>query len=663
MNQALLKLVFDEEIMDVTLKMGGFKAFSPYGFQGIFYQSFWEHLREDVNKLVRTLMNGMAGPVTLNKTHIVLVPKVHHPESVSQFRPISLCNYSYKVLSKVLANRLKSVLPQLISPSQNAFVAGQKIHGHIGIAYEIFHFLKGWKAKNKYELGIKLDMQKAYDHVESDFLDAIMEMMVDRKLLDSVMMGVSGPIISHMFFTNDTLIFLCADGKNCQHLVDLLAKYCDASGQKMNLQKSNVYFGANTHARVAAELAHVLGIPVVNNPRTYLGVPTICGLSKKQGLAYVKGRIMGKLQGWKQSLLSQVGKEVLIKAVVQAIPAYPMSIFKFPAIVYQELDALVAGFWWGSLGPVRKTHWVFMDVLGLPKDMGGLRFRNFSEFNDALLAKQGYFQLAGGSSSYTGYPTGDVSSRDRLVWKASKTGIVGFNPDHLLEGSTADKGAGSLTTGLIEMAFNRGRVPVNLARLLLELSTAVGSYWEAVRLLGTGKAYRSVRQDQVHRWLAHPSPFTKINVDASWSKVSKMGYVGVVVGNEEGRFVAAARYSLLAPNVTVAEVMALLRGYELGTSLDIRLVVFKSDSLESISCLSGSLDNGSWEAFPTLTRFKLLGEAFQHCRWAWVLRSANLAAHFLASVGFMEMCDCVWVDMPPSSLVHVLNKDGLPCPH
>lgn len=87
-------------------------------------------------------------------------------ESVLHFQPISLCNYSSKVLSKVLVNRLKIFLPLLISRSHNAFVAGRQIQDNIGIAYEVFHFLKWRKTKNKFELGIKLDMQKAYDRVE-----------------------------------------------------------------------------------------------------------------------------------------------------------------------------------------------------------------------------------------------------------------------------------------------------------------------------------------------------------------------------------------------------------------------------------------------------------------------------------------------------------------
>lgn len=96
----------------------------------------------------------------------MLIRKVPNPESVSQYRPISLCNYLYKILSKVLTNHLRPLLSELISPTQNAFVAGRQIHDNIGIAHELFHFLKTRRTKGKFELGIKLDMHKVYDRVE-----------------------------------------------------------------------------------------------------------------------------------------------------------------------------------------------------------------------------------------------------------------------------------------------------------------------------------------------------------------------------------------------------------------------------------------------------------------------------------------------------------------
>ncbi|KAM1594766.1 hypothetical protein PS2_001104 [Malus domestica] len=95
----------------------------------------------------------------------------------------------------------------------------------------------------------------------------------------------------------------------------------------------------------------------VSNPGDYLGMPAIWGRSKRQSLAYVNGRVLGKIQGWKQSAVSLAGNEVLIKAVIQAIPTYPMNLFKFPAAVYKDLDSLSAGFWWGDTGGKKRIHW------------------------------------------------------------------------------------------------------------------------------------------------------------------------------------------------------------------------------------------------------------------------------------------------------------------
>lgn len=94
----------------------------------------------------------------------------------------------------------------------------------------------------------------------------------------------------------------------------------------------------------------------MGDPGTYLGLPAIWGRFKWQGLAYVKGRILEKIQGWKQSTLSQASKEVTIKAVVQAIPSYPINIFKFPAAVCKDLDSLIAGFWWGQSNGENHIH-------------------------------------------------------------------------------------------------------------------------------------------------------------------------------------------------------------------------------------------------------------------------------------------------------------------
>lgn len=98
-------------------------------------------------------------------TNIVLISKVYGHESVSQFWPISLRNFSYKILSKILANRLNPVLPCIITPSQNAFVFDRQIQDNILVVHEVFHYLKLQKSTKIFEMAMKLNMNKAYDRV------------------------------------------------------------------------------------------------------------------------------------------------------------------------------------------------------------------------------------------------------------------------------------------------------------------------------------------------------------------------------------------------------------------------------------------------------------------------------------------------------------------
>jgi hypothetical protein len=113
----------------------------------------------------------------LNMTHVALIPKVKQPTSVTEFRPISLCNVIYKLIFKVLANRLKIFLPHIIAPTQSAFIPGRLISDNVLAAYETLHTMHtGMKGKNGF-MAMKLDISKAYDRVEWGFLEAVMKRM------------------------------------------------------------------------------------------------------------------------------------------------------------------------------------------------------------------------------------------------------------------------------------------------------------------------------------------------------------------------------------------------------------------------------------------------------------------------------------------------------
>lgn len=177
MNELLTREVDEQEVKSAVFQLGALKATCPDGFNGLFYQKFWDFVGGDVTKVVKAFFHYGRLLRELNETEIVLIPKVKVPEKITQFRHISLCNFCCKIISKILVNRLKYFLPSINSENQVAFIAKCMIHDNIVVAHEAFHHLRRKKKGKVGELGLKVDMIKAYDRVEWDFLEVLFRKM------------------------------------------------------------------------------------------------------------------------------------------------------------------------------------------------------------------------------------------------------------------------------------------------------------------------------------------------------------------------------------------------------------------------------------------------------------------------------------------------------
>ena len=188
MNNGLTK-EFTRHEVDIALKeMAPLKAPGPDGMPPLFFQSFWHLIGDDVSKVVLDCLNSCHIPEEFNFTYVTLIPKVKNPEKISEFRPISLCNVIYKLISKVLANRLKPLLPLIVSENQSAFQAGRVITDNILMAFETLHYMKNHQSGNTSFMALKLDMSKAYDRVEWSFMKGLLEKMgFHRKWVDLMM--------------------------------------------------------------------------------------------------------------------------------------------------------------------------------------------------------------------------------------------------------------------------------------------------------------------------------------------------------------------------------------------------------------------------------------------------------------------------------------------
>ncbi|CAN1239055.1 LINE-1 retrotransposable element ORF2 protein [Linum grandiflorum] len=452
-NDALIRQVSFQEIKQAVFSLGPNQAPGLDGFTGTFYREYWKYIHPDLCGAVRSFFVTGIIPCNINHTLISLIPKIHNPSSMSHLRPISLCQFLYKIIAKILANRLALVLPSLIGSHQTGFVKDRRITDNIIIAHELMHFLKRKRNGASHYMALKLDMEKAYDRIEwgflfemlhrfgfhrsftswiqacitsvtysvnfngirvgyfkpsrglrqgdplspllfaivSEGLSALFKAQLKQGCLKGIKIARSAPVISHLFFADDTFLFLKVDADSISSLKHLFERYQRISGQKINFNKSAVYFSHNTPQPLQEFYGHILGVQSIGHQDKYLGIPSLVPRSKRTMFRDMEDKLRKKLAGWKTACLSAAGKETLIKSVISAFPSYMMNCFLLPAGLCKKFNSIVSRFWWSNKDGSKPIHWVSWKTLTKPKAQGGLGFRDFRALNLALLAKQGWW--------------------------------------------------------------------------------------------------------------------------------------------------------------------------------------------------------------------------------------------------------------------------------
>ena len=164
----------DEEVRLALFQMHLSKSSGPDGMSPFFFQKYWHVVGGDVTEAVLSVLNLGHILTKMNFTHIFLIPKRKDCQSMLDYRPISLSNVVSRVVSKVLANRVKCILPYIISDAQSAFIPDRLITDNMAVAYEMLHRLRNKRKGRVGHMAVKLDISKVYDRVEWKFLRKIM---------------------------------------------------------------------------------------------------------------------------------------------------------------------------------------------------------------------------------------------------------------------------------------------------------------------------------------------------------------------------------------------------------------------------------------------------------------------------------------------------------
>ncbi|CAN1181431.1 LINE-1 retrotransposable element ORF2 protein [Linum perenne] len=406
----------------------------------MFFKNSWEVVRVDLILAVQRFFEKCKLPKYVNSILLALIPKKFNAADMKDYRPISCCNVIYKVISKVLANRLSKVLPSIISPAQTAFIKGRYIGDGILLAHEL---LKGYNCSGMSpRCAMKIDLMKAFNSVEWLFVFETLKAMNSplqyiewiKECFQASMLSVNingtskgyfpakrglrqgdpispylfvismevlnclfersveskryhlhpqckGVNLTHLSFADDLLVFSKANREAIEEVTAVLNRFHQLSGLRFNPEKSYIYT-AGVSDEVEDDLATVSGFCKGSLPFRYLGVPLTAGKLRKCDCKSLVDRITKRVTDWKAKHLSYAGKCQLIETVVGGTLQFWMAHFVLPSGIIKEVEKICNDFLWGKTDRQSRAN-VAWKFVAKPKQEGGLGLKDMRTWNKA----------------------------------------------------------------------------------------------------------------------------------------------------------------------------------------------------------------------------------------------------------------------------------------
>ncbi|XP_038708538.1 uncharacterized protein LOC120003588 [Tripterygium wilfordii] len=409
----LLAPVTAKDIKDTLFSIGNDKAPSPDDFSSVFFKKAWGVVAVDFCAAVKDFFISSALLKQVNHAVIALIPKSVNVNSVKDFRPISCCNVTYKVISKILAGRLAKALQCIISPAQNAFLGGRKMADNIYMVQELLRNYGRKRSSPRCLIKIDFCVETTSFSVAvngdlfgffpgkggirqrnplSPYL-FIASMEYFARLLNIASANPEFKYhpkclhqkITHLAFADDILLVARGDRSSVHILHQQLLHFNSVSGLEINARKSSIYFGG-----VGGETKHRIlqatGFSEGSFPFKYLGVP----LSPHRLLVSQFSPLLEKLemaiQSWLGKHLSYAGRLELLKSVLQGMVQFWIGIFPMPEQVIKKITGLCRNFFWSGNAFGRASAPVAWANVCLPKKEGGLGLMDLRARNLSFIA-------------------------------------------------------------------------------------------------------------------------------------------------------------------------------------------------------------------------------------------------------------------------------------